>query len=718
MFRRFPIFLILLLLIMQLSPVSKPIAHSDYKTAFNLKVDDGASSEIASITLSTVESFDKLSIHLPENSVYHESKTKELNNDHVELHYKKSEHILEVNWQNEESNNVHLVLKNIEHTNNNIILKGYKSDELITEEKHSFTVSEPENNEESDSSANTSTEKQEKNTNSESAQKTNTTSSSEQSTITPFVGNLNVDIDITAQNEEINSGNDAAFLLVFKTTGSMNAYTNAKVVIDLPDTELATFEQDITELKIAGVEPQLNEDNQLVYTFDTLKTGQTYENIIKLKTKNGITPNDTELNINASFEAEEQEKIEDSASVLVTASSAINVSKQFLTLHDEDSKIPLPNKQTVWKIKADMPKTKTGQLYLKEGSEIQIVDELPTGLTYHSMKEGPEPSQEGNLLIWTFDAPTLDEQEELENNLFETELEVILTTGGNTADQELTNEVSVQATFIEDDNRDKSASHTIKVFESIPGTGDIEGTYYVPTHIGPADGKGGLGTNDEKNKNPVVYDDAILAFEHGIAPLPESQHGDFNEYKTTYTIDDNLIFKELRTPGGFVYRPGGAWPAGVPLAKDPVFNLEALIDGEHVVLVENADVATVYTRADLGIAANAKVEQIIYNFTYAPSGMLNNGRPKYYFEVETGYVGGVRNTFNVHGTDARGTSFSKDYHTEGINTIAGPRTAQIAEKPTDQPPIATVSVELVDHIGSCVESGDNRMRGTLRTEAR
>src|SRR5690625_7621952 len=87
------------------------------------------------------------------------------------------------------------------------------------------------------------------------------------------------------------------------------------------------------------------------------------------------------------------------------------------------------------------------------------------------MKEGPEPSQEGNLLIWTFDVPTLDEQEELENNLFETELEVILTTGGNTADQELTNEVSVQATFIEDDNRDKSASHTIKVFESIPEIG-------------------------------------------------------------------------------------------------------------------------------------------------------------------------------------------------------------------------------------------------------
>src|SRR5690625_7802223 len=122
-----------------------------------------------------------------------------------------------------------------------------------------------------------------------------------------------------------------------------------------------------------------------------------------------------------------------------------------------------------------MPKTKNGQLYLKEGSEIQIVDELPTGLTYHSMKEGPEPSQEGNLLTWTFDAPTLDEQEELENNLFETELEDILTNGDNTADQELTNEVSIQATFIEDDNRDKSARHTIKEMESMTETGENEG---------------------------------------------------------------------------------------------------------------------------------------------------------------------------------------------------------------------------------------------------
>src|SRR5690625_1880725 len=281
MIRRFPIFLILLLLIMQLSPVNELIAYSDHKNAFNLKVDGDTTTEMTSMTISTAESFDKLSIHLPENSVYHESKTKELNNDHVELHYKKSEHILEFSWQNEESNDVHLVLKNIEQTNNDIILKGYKSDELITDEKHSFTISEPENNEESNSSANASTEKQEKNTDSESAQKTNTTSSSEQPTITPFVGNLNVDIDITAQSEEINSGNDAAFLLVFKTTGSMNAYTNAKVVIDLPDTELATFEQDITKLEIAGVEPQLNEDNQLVYKFDTLKPVQKYVIIIK-----------------------------------------------------------------------------------------------------------------------------------------------------------------------------------------------------------------------------------------------------------------------------------------------------------------------------------------------------------------------------------------------------------------------------------------------------
>src|SRR5690625_7090979 len=115
---------------MQLSPVSKPIAHSDYKTAFNLKVDDGASSEIASITLSTVESFDKLSIHLPENSVYHESKTKELNNDHVELHYKKSEHILEFSWQNEESKDV----RSEEHTSE-LQSRGHLVCRLLLEKK-------------------------------------------------------------------------------------------------------------------------------------------------------------------------------------------------------------------------------------------------------------------------------------------------------------------------------------------------------------------------------------------------------------------------------------------------------------------------------------------------------------------------------------------------------------------------------------------------------
>src|SRR5699024_113 len=165
------------------------------------------------------------------------------------------------------------------------------------------------------------------------------------------------------------------------------------------------------------------------------------------------------------------------------------------------------------------------------------------------------------------------------------------------------------------------------------------------------DARGGIGNNDNKNPNPVVYDDAILGFDHGISPLGESRQGDFIEYKTTYRIDEHLIFKELRTPNRFVYRPGSGHPANVPLTKDPTFNLEASIDGQHVVLVEDAEVGRTYTRGDLGIAPEEKVESIIYNFTYAPSGMLNRGKPKYYFEVESGYVGEVKNTFKVHGTD-------------------------------------------------------------------
>lgn len=440
---------------------------------------------------------------------------------------------------------------------------------------------------------------------------------------TPMVGDLNVDIDISPLNASVLAGNDAAYKLVFKTTGSITEYTNARITIDLPLSNEVTFNQSLSELRIAGVEPTFDsETSQLVYQFERLQAGQTYENIIKLATTNGLMANGTELGVQASFEADQFDEVQDTATVVIDASTTISASKRYTEARGNDRNLPIPNAQTVWKMKVDIPKNNTGQNYLEPGSQITVVDTLPNGLTYHSTSTGPEPEQTGNTLTWTFEAPSIEEQEAAEDTLFNTELEVVLRVGNNTADQTLTNNVDVTAKFIGEDNENSvNANHSVTIADSDRATGEIRGNVFVPSHFGPRDDRGNRGTNDNKDPNPVVYDDAWLGFSHTISPLHESSEGDFINYTTAMKIDENLIFKEMRTTGSFIYRPTNQFPPGVPFLDPPRFNIEADVDGERVVLIENAEVGVTYNRTDLGIEEEARVSVVYLNFTHAPSGM-------------------------------------------------------------------------------------------------
>ncbi|KYG28256.1 SpaA isopeptide-forming pilin-related protein [Alkalihalobacillus trypoxylicola] len=539
---------------------------------------------------------------------------------------------------------------------------------------------------------------------------------------TPMVGDLNVDIDISPLNANVLAGNDAAYKLVFKTTGAITEYNNAIITVDLPISNEVGFEQSLSELRIAGVEPTFDvETNQLVYQFDTLQAGQTYENIIKLTTTNGLIANGTGLEVQASFEADQFDEVQDTATVVVDASTTISASKRYTEARGNDRNIPIPNAQTIWVMNVDIPKNSTGQNYLEPGSQITVVDTLPNGLSYHSMVDGPEPERNGNVLTWTFEAPSIEDQEAAEETLFNTELEIVLRVGNNTVDQTLTNNVDVTAQFIGDDNENSvNANHSVTIADSDRATGEIRGSVFIPGHIGPIDDRGNIGSNTNRDPNPLVYDDALLAFYHNISPLHESNEGDFRAYTTVMKIDENLVFKEIRTGGTaarFIYRPTNQFPEGVPFVDPPRFNIEADVNGERLVLIENADIGRIYSRSDLGIEADARVGAIYLDFTHAPSGM-GGAHPTYYFEVEPGYVGSVTNEFDVFGIGGAGTRFGEGTGGRhyGSNTIAIPRSAQIAPRPTNQPPIATVDVELTNHQGSYVDFGDNRMRVNFTTE--
>lgn len=535
--------------------------------------------------------------------------------------------------------------------------------------------------------------------------------------ITPFSGNLNVDLDVSPHSETITSGKAAGYKLALKVTGSMTEYIDARIVVDLPITEYTSFTQDMSELVIDDITPTYDSvDHTLTYEFDSLKSGRSYETFINVNTENGLSPDGAELTARATFEAAEQEMITDNATVIIDSSGAINSSKQFLKVRENTSNLAYPNSTTLWEIKIDIPKKDVGQMYLKEGTKISMTDSLPAGLTYDSMEVGPDPTQSGNDLTWTFNVPSIEEQKHADDEIFSITIQVWLKVNSGTVNQQLKNNINAEVTFINNVKSTTTANHTITIVDSATANGDIKGTWYVPNHFGPKGDSNGVGNNDNRNPNPVVYDDAILQFAHGIAPLTESQYGNFEKYTTSYTIDPNLIFKELKTPGGFIYRPNANYPAGVPFQQDqePTFDIRAMVNGSERLLIKNADINHVYTRSDLGIKETDDVSIIYYDFTHAPAGMLNQGVPQYYFEIVPGYVGQVKNTFDVFGVNGKGETFKNKYNSD---PLAGPRTAQIAARPKKTPPSSTVQIELLDHAGGEVVTGENRMKVTLSNES-
>ncbi|SDM44591.1 SpaA isopeptide-forming pilin-related protein [Sediminibacillus halophilus] len=527
-------------------------------------------------------------------------------------------------------------------------------------------------------------------------------------------GNLNVDIDISPQYESVLAGKAAAYKLVFKTTGSLTQYTDAEVSIDLPITNFTSFTQDLEELKINGVTPTYDASSQrLNYNLGNIASGRTYETVLKINTENGVSPDGYGLDATATFMANEQMPVSDDATVDIEASKSASVSKQFLEVQDNDRNLVSPGAKTLWEIELNIPKKESGEMYLKEDSQIVMTDILPEGLSYDSMKSGPEPSQNGNQLSWTFETPTIEEQSNADKQIYSQKVQVWLTANQGTAGTTQTNQVETETTYIDDSTKRTVGEDSVTVVDSDQANGEFEGNYLAPVHLGPVDGVGNAASFDNKNPNPVVYDDALLGFEHGIAPLPESEAGDFEQYVTVYDIDRDLVFEKLDTPGGFRYKPTRDSPNGVPLNEDPRFNIVASVNGEEQTLVENAETDRTYTRGDFGLTETDEVDYIKYDFTYAPSGMLNIGRAKYYFSVKEGTTGEVVNTFNVYGIDGDGNAFNKHYDEDSRDSVAGPRSATIATKPEGQPPIATVGVKLLEQNNGEVTSGDNRMQVDL-----
>lgn len=734
-----PIFLVVLLFFQSGLPAVGVSVKAD-SDSFDITVEPNANSEQAVINISALdESMTSLEVLFPKGSEFNEQMTRKHILDAIELTYDEVNHKVTLNRLDDQTLlSARIILTNLTETDNVLSVQGNVKGEMTNLEDYKFSIpQDTPKSDEADQQVEEQTEKEqteeeetvkegtsESNSNNQKNSKNEepvndelkeeTAAMPTERSITPFSGDLNVDIDLSPQKSTVLSGNAAGYNLVLKVTGSRTEYTNAKIVIDLPIMEYTSFTQNLSELVIDGVTPVYNEStHQLIYEFDSIKTGRSYESLIKVNTENGISPHGAELTAQASFESDNQEKITDDATVTINASNAVNVSKRFLRVVGTHQ-VPSPNAATVWEIKIDIPKKDIGQMYLKEGTVITVTDTLPDGLSYVNTLKGHPPSQSqgGKQLTWTFPVPSMEEQEN-SDELFSTTIEVQLRVNAGTANTTQTNRATANATFIDEQEVSKSAEDGIRIFTSEQANGTIQGSVYVPGHYGPSNGNGGIGNNDLKDPNPIVYDDALLQFRHTINSMQEGRENDFREYNAVYNIDPNLILKEIRTPGSWQYRPTSGFPAGIPLKRNPEFNIHATVNGTEVLLITEAQSGTTYTRGDLGLTDSDHISRIRYEFTYAPAGMYGL-QASYYFHVKPGYEGPVENWVNIYGRDFNNVLFNKQLQNQsGSTDLAGPRHATIASKPTDQPPIGQVAIELLDHDGGEVIRGDNRMKVTL-----
>lgn len=557
--------------------------------------------------------------------------------------------------------------------------------------------------------------------------------------IAPRAGDLNTDISLVAVNKTVESGKVAMYKLVLKTTGSQKKYEDSKLEIDLPIDDVTMFDQDLNELKIAGVVPVYDEvAKKLIYNFENeLKSGQTFERMIKVTPENLITDDGKELKTKVTFTDKENEFV-DEATVRVKASNSIVLDKTYLGADFNGPLIaPIPNSYIKWSIKVSIPKKETGQMYLKEGSEIIVKDNLPNYLNFsHMITSGqPEPIVNGKEVLWKFKAPSLEKQKEAADELFSTTLEfwTKLDNRASLVGKKIENSAEVTGQFIDEKIISSAKSQaTVEVFDSSGNTGELNGGLVYPNHRGPADDKGGFGNNKDKNPNPQVTDEAYLGFAHGLIAMRPGKTYDMLGYETIYNIDKNLKLEQLRTPGNIrLGRTNEEASKQIPITGEVEFDIVGIVNGKVKTLIENAEQGKRYSRTDLNLKTTDHVSQIRYIFKGpVPAGLYAGLHAQYFFSVKEGFIGQVENNFDIKiKPDKRATSdilkggerLMPDgtwlYSYSASSTwkrLAENTNATIVRKPKLPGPIGEVAVDLLEHTAGEVVSGDNRVKLTLK----
>ncbi len=650
---------------------------------------------------------------LPTGVSINEAATKEANANAAEIKYEQEQSKVNVQWNNQQTGTkkASLVLVGTSATQGEIYAQVTRNQQLYQSAKVATTVVAA-TTDSSNEVANKTVE---------------TTANVQQKGPILRSGDTNVDIDIAPQTESISSGQNAAFVLNFKVTGSQTTYQNAKIVVELP--ENASFNQNLSELAIAGVLPTYDSDtNQLTYVLNELEAGKAYKTILKVVTKNGVTKNATEVNAAATFTADNfAGNATDDAQVIVNAASSLSTSKEYtktLTSDGSDKSGPPTSGDTgIWTIQVNADKTATGLLYFKEGSKIKVVDSLPADMKYVSDNAGGSYDVTSHTVSWEFDAPTLAAQENATTTLFTKTIEV--TVQFPTTIDGVKGFLNTSETTAVDYGDNEITSKKEALIYAGPSGGEIispEGIYFVSTHYGPKDGSGSIQYGDY-NPNPSVYGDGKLKFEVLSTPFTtNSPSKDYKKYEVIYSIDDHLNLTDLHLGYG-VFQPDVRYTVGKPLSQEeqPQLEIYGTIDGSERLLTTttpDAENGVSFSEKDLGIAEGTHVSQLRMIYTYRKAGSMHSFDMN--FDIQKGYTGVVKNQVNINaeGYNSAGDEVSWNNDTAAIDptSISGSRTATVVPTPPEAMPIISNTISFDQHDGSEVQLGSNRVAGYLKNE--
>ncbi|HEP1844700.1 TPA: hypothetical protein VCA72_001863 [Streptococcus suis] len=350
------------------------------------------------------------------------------------------------------------------------------------------------------------------------------------------IGNGPIEAYFEKSSASILSGESGRYKIYFKVSGALvDKVRNVRVQVQLPtEREYYSLPNDLSRMAIKGVIPVYDsQSNTLNWDFPELLTGQTYETILQVDSKNGIIPNNHNMTSALTISTEgNQVYSSDPVSIQVKSNKpAISVTKTLLGKNGESGSVINRGDEIWWNVKVAVTLKDTGGQYLKPNSSLTIRDDNPSGLTFIGQQS------------FTVTIPSLEVQkqnaEQFNGVIYQHE--VIFRTNAPNRDGDFHNTATATATSLFDETisqQSNRASGSISTGNNPLATPRGEWAYTV--NLGPQDASGnmpfGTGSVQQANPNPTVPNspDTRLGFSMNYNPTPLLARNYYDSLSTGY----------------------------------------------------------------------------------------------------------------------------------------------------------------------------------------